>query len=104
MTKIITLDGHRGPWISGPVVCVRCLHNWVAVRPFGATWLECPRCGATMGGSLALMIKNAVYVLGHQCCGQRDSEGICCAPACDRGTALRLIDAIGKAYNLEHDE
>lgn len=48
------------------------------------------------------MLAAAEMVLGDECCGQVDSVGVCCAPACIRGTALKLIDSIRHAYFLEH--
>ena len=34
-------------WL-GPVVCMFCLHGWLALRPEG-TLAKCPRCGAMAG-------------------------------------------------------
>ncbi len=101
MSDVVTLDDMR-PHMQGPVVCTRCQHSWTAVRPRGTGYLECPKCGAIAGGSLTLMLGYAEYVLGDDCCGQVDSAGTCCAPACIRGTALKLIDCIRLAYALEH--
>ena len=101
MTDILTLDEHR-PHEAGPVICARCQHHWVAVRPSGATGLECPKCGAAMGMSLLGLLHLPETVLGDDCCGELDHQGVCCAPACTRGTALKLIDTIRLVYLLEH--
>ncbi len=99
--SVIDLDTMR-PHICGPVMCGRCEHQWVAVRQAGTGWLECPKCGALRGGSLELFLNDAPHIMGDQCCGQRDSAGTCVAPACDRGTALKLIDCIAALYKAEH--
>ena len=101
MADVVGIDEHR-PHDAGPVVCARCQHTWVAVRPSGATSLECGKCGAHMGGSLLGFLMLPEFVIGDDCCGQTDNVGTCCAPACIRGTALKLIDTIRLAYNLEH--
>lgn len=41
---------------------------------------------------------------GDECCGQVDGAGACCAPACIRGAALKLIENNRQAYELEHQE
>lgn len=102
MSDVITLDDHR-PHEAGPVICARCQHSWVAVRPIGATGLECPKCEAQAGMSFLGMLMLPECVLGDECCGQVDGDGVCCAPACIRGTVLKLIDTIRLAYWLEHD-
>ncbi len=100
-SNVVSLDENR-PHVAGPVVCTRCEHSWVAVRPVGVIFLECPKCGAHRGTSFMMMLAAADQILGDECCGQVDGAGVCCAPACIRGTALRLIDTIRKAYFLEH--
>ena len=103
MSDIVALDDHR-PHMTGPVVCLRCDHSWIAVRPLGVIFLECPKCGAHRGTGFMTMLAAAEMVLGDECCGQVDNAGVCCAPACIRGTALKLIDSIRHAYFLEHAE
>ncbi|WWT39925.1 hypothetical protein [Microcystis phage Mwe-JY08] len=103
MTEIVSLDEHR-PHDVGPVVCTRCSYSWVAVRPRGVMFLECPKCSAQRGASFMTMVTSADEILGDECCGQVDSAGTCCAPACIRGTALNLIDSIRLAYFLEHGD
>ena len=41
--KIVDLDAQR-PHVAGPVLCLRCEHEWVAVRPVGTHPMECPKC------------------------------------------------------------
>ena len=101
MTDIVKLDEHR-PHISGPVACTRCRHEWTAVRPVGADLLECPACGAIRGVSLDTMLHKPHLILGAECCGQRDSDGVCAAPACLYGDALMLIQCIRDASHLEY--
>jgi len=96
----VSLDGQR-PHVSGPVVCTRCRHNWVAVRPVDTEMLECPVCGAYRGASFATMLYKPYLILGDQCCGQRDGDGVCAAPGCSYGDALMLVHAIRDAYHLE---
>ena len=90
------------PHISGPVICTRCRHKWIAVRPVGTDLLECPVCGASRGASLDTMLHMPHIILGPECCGQRDSDGVCAAPACLYGDALMLIQCLRDAYSLEH--
>ena len=102
--EIVSLDENR-PHVAGPVICARCQHSWVAVRPVGVVFLECPKCEARFGTDFMTMLEAADQFLGDtECCGQVDSEGVCCAPACLRGTALKLIETIRLAYLLEHGE
>jgi hypothetical protein len=74
----------------------------VSVRPVGTDLLDCPRCQAQAGANLDTLLSQPEQFLGEYCCGQVDSDGVCCAPACIRGTALRLIRAIRTAYGQEH--
>ena len=103
MSDVVSLDAHR-PHEAGPVVCTRFKHSWVAVRLLGVIFLECPKCGAHRGTGFMTMLAAADQILGDECCGQVDSAGVCCAPACIRGDALKLIDSIRLAYWLEHGE
>lgn len=101
MSDVLQLDEHR-PHEQGPVICARCQHTWVAVRPVGVTHMECPNCGAGVGMSLLGLLTMPETMLGDECCGQTDGAGICAAPACLRGTALKLVDTIRLVYWLEH--
>lgn len=38
-----------GRWTSGPALCLRCKHEWVAVAPVGLDWFECPECHCHTG-------------------------------------------------------
>lgn len=103
MSNLVDLGNHR-PHEAGPVVCVRCSHEWVAVRPAGTGLLECPKCGAERGASLAAMLSQPEAFIGDECCGQLDASGICAAPACIRGDLLKLIGAMRVVYASEHPE
>ena len=100
---LINIADYR-PHEQGPVVCTRCQYSWVAVRPTGVIYLECPKCGAHRATGFMTMLAAADQLLGDDCCGQVDSDGVCCAPACIRGDALKLIDCIRLAYFLEHPQ
>lgn len=102
MDNVAQIDEYRS-YKAGPVVCTRCQYSWVAVRPAGVIFLECPSCGAQRGTGFMTMLAAADQILGDECCGQVDSNGTCYAPACIRGTALKLIDTIRLAYFLEMD-
>ena len=39
----------RGPHREGPARCTACAHEWHAVAPVGASWLECPSCHTARG-------------------------------------------------------
>ena len=39
----------RESHLSGEAVCLFCRHEWVAVAPVGALWLECPECELSLG-------------------------------------------------------
>lgn len=39
----------RSPHLAGKARCLACRHEWQAVAPTGATWLECPACAAERG-------------------------------------------------------
>ena len=45
--KIIGIDEHLAHKVS-EVICVKCAHRWIAVRPASTMLkhLECPNCGA----------------------------------------------------------
>lgn len=43
----------REPHSSGKARCLACKHEWVAVAPVGAVWIECPSCTLTRGGFIA---------------------------------------------------
>ena len=100
MTDIVDIDEHR-QHIFGPVVCTRCRHKWVAVRPVGTDLLECPVCGGNRGASLDTMLHKPHVILGGECCGQRDGDGVCAAPACLYGDALMLVHCIRDALREE---
>lgn len=37
------------PAMTGQARCLDCRHEWTAVAPIGARWLECPACGLGKG-------------------------------------------------------
>lgn len=39
----------RSPHSTGKARCLQCGHEWVAVAPVGAVWLECPHCQVERG-------------------------------------------------------
>lgn len=99
--KVIDLDAQR-PHVAGPVICLRCAHEWVAVRPVGTHPMECARCSAMMGYSWSNIREGFTALLGQECCGQVDSDGICMVPACIRGSALKLATLVHRLGIIEH--
>jgi hypothetical protein len=93
MGEVRHIDEAR-PHVSGPVLCFRCEHEWVAVRPVGTFPMECPSCGAMMGYSWSNVRFAFRDVLGDECCEQKDSTGTCCAPACIFGSAMKLATLV----------
>ena len=39
----------REEHVAGDARCLACKHEWAAVAPVGATWLECPECALQRG-------------------------------------------------------
>lgn len=101
MEGVVDFDAHR-PHEAGPVTCARCQHQWISVRPVGTEGLECPKCGAMAGHSLAGLLGNAKTLLASECCGQVDHTGTCAAPACIYGDALKLVLTIKRAVEAEY--
>lgn len=100
MADIVDLDAQR-PHVAGPAMCLRCEHEWVAVRPLGVVVLECPKCGAERGYNFSNILGAIGPELGQECCGQVDQDGVCAAPACIHGSAVTLVRA---AVMLAHRE
>ena len=98
--KVTELDTRR-PHTAGPVLCLRCEHEWVSVRPVGTYPLECPKCGAMMGYSWSNVRFGFTGLVGDECCGQVDSGGVCAAPACVRGQALKLATLVHRLGIME---
>ena len=48
MTNVTRLDDRRPHW-QGHARCLDCRHEWEAVAPRGAVWLECPSCSLVRG-------------------------------------------------------
>ena len=45
-----------GPYVEGPVKCLRCKHEWHGVAPAGVpTGLECPSCGCFAGARMSVV-------------------------------------------------
>ena len=53
---------------------------------------------------VAWLFKGSVWLNGGECCGAKDSDGVCCAPACEWGEELKLLhnlaDAISRGDHL----
>lgn len=98
--EVVELDAHR-PHLSGPVLCLRCEHEWIAVRPVGTYPMECPKCKAMMGYSWSNVRSGFVSLIGGECCGQVDGSGICASPACVRGSALKLATLVHRLGIME---
>jgi hypothetical protein len=47
--KVINFGDYK-PHLSGPVRCLNCKHEWIAIAPMGTfAELECPECGFLKG-------------------------------------------------------
>lgn len=58
------------PNMTGKVKCLSCRHEWIAVRPIGTVWHECPACTLSMGrtmGSIDYDEKDANMVWNCSC-------------------------------------
>lgn len=100
MSSIVDLADHR-PHAAGPVICTRCEHEWVSVRPVDVHALECPKCGAMAGMSLDTLLAEPKEFFGHECCGQVDCDGVCAAPACAYGQQLKYAELVRRLVNRE---
>lgn len=49
MTAEVVNLSERRPHNAGEARCLNCKHEWAAVAPVGATWLECPECSLPRG-------------------------------------------------------
>ena len=55
---IMTAKAEREPHIHGDARCLACHHEWVAVAPVGAVWLECPECSLDRGRYIAQALRD----------------------------------------------
>ncbi len=55
------------PHLSGRALCLSCRHEWVAVAPIGAVWLECPSCHLERGRFIAQVCRDGDH--WHCNCG-----------------------------------
>ncbi len=71
----------RGIHKSGPVRCLGCKHEWVAVSPIGTITFECPQCRLMKGVSIGVM--STQFAQWQCCCGEYtffiDAKGPYCA-------------------------
>ena len=79
-SNVVSLDENR-PHVAGPVVCTRCEHSWVAVRPVGVIFLECPKCGAHRGTSFMMMLAAADQTLATNAADRWTGVACCARPA-----------------------
>lgn len=103
MSDVVSMTDYK-PHIAGPVLCLRCGHYHISVRPNGVNEVECHKCHAVR----AVPIRDALlavskHILGGECCGDKDQDGVCCAPACSAGTAARTIQFIIEALDPTND-
>lgn len=57
----------RAPHLSGLARCLACRHEWVAVAPAGAAWLDCPKCSLERGRYIGHVQKDVPH--WHCNCG-----------------------------------
>ena len=60
-----TAKEERDHHLSGDAKCLACKHEWMAVAPVGAVWMECPSCTLLRGRYIA----HSEYPLDHWNCG-----------------------------------
>jgi hypothetical protein len=46
---------------------------------------------------VAWLGKASIWLNGGECCGMKDSDGVCCAPACEWGEELKLLHKLADA-------
>lgn len=63
--------------------------------------MECPKCQAMMGYAWSNVRNGFKALMGEECCGQVDSDGICLAPACTYGAALKLATLVHRLGIIE---
>lgn len=49
MSNVVEFRRPDTPCLEGLARCCACQHEWTAVAPHGAQWLECPNCGTHKG-------------------------------------------------------
>lgn len=49
--------------------------------------------------TIAWLGKVSVWLNGGECCGQKCSDGVCCAPACTWGDEVKLLHSVADAIN-----
>lgn len=71
MGDIIQFEEHqKKTHISGPVRCLQCGHEWMAVTEAGiATGFECPKCGLERGCLLTMIEYKDAEDVWHCDCG-----------------------------------
>ena len=57
MGEVVNIEDYRPKsWLSGPMLCTGCRHEWIGACPMGMKdELECPECGSAKG-----VLKHAV--------------------------------------------
>lgn len=105
MTNPVTnLDDQR-PHYAGPMICLRCFDKSINVRPVAMDEpCECGSCGARRVWSLDGMLGNVDEILGGECCGDVDSQGVCASPACLYGETRKLVHAISDMIEAEYGQ
>jgi len=90
--NIVDLDAQR-PHVAGPVICLHCEHEWVAVRPVGTHPMECPKCQAMMSYAWSNVRHGFTALLGEECCG----------PALKLATLVHRLGIIEFGDNTGHE-
>lgn len=64
MSNVVDLDSYRKrTWLSGPVLCTACRHEWVGVFPEESRdVVECPECGRCKGVLKFPVVPEVAYV------------------------------------------
>ena len=53
VTSLTDWKEKQSPHSFGKARCLACKHEWVAVAPVGAIWLDCPECTLERGRFIA---------------------------------------------------
>ena len=74
----------RRPHLMGEAACMQCAHEWTAVAPTGANWLQCPECGSIKGHFKHPCYRDGSQHWGCQCGCELFlvAEGVIYCPQC----------------------
>jgi hypothetical protein len=96
------MSGSDGGWSMGACPAVPTVTP--AVGSSGRTIDAAAYCAGIADGErrataaiVAWLLQGSVWLNGGECCGAKDSDGVCCAPACEWGEELKLLHKLADA-------